>query len=337
MKIPNPLMHYVQSYFQSYLSAHRGLSPNTILAYRDALKLFLGFCAKRQSKEALRLSLEDLTAEATLAFLQELESVQTNSVVTRNHRLAALRAFFRYLVIQDPTRAHQYQRVISVPLKRGPRPLLPYLEIQEVKTILDHILEENPSARRDQALFRFFYNTGARVQEVVDLTVGSVRFEAPLSVTLVGKGRKTRQVPLWPDTVDHLKSYLTERGILQNPQAPLFTNARGTPLTRFGVHHILRARVAAAVPHCASLHGKRISPHTFRHTTAMHLLQSGVDLTVIQNWLGHVQLATTHTYVEINLEMKRKALSVCAPLGDGKSLHHLLRKNKDVITWLSAL
>lgn len=336
MKNPNPLMHYVQSYFQSYLSAHRGLSPNTILAYRDALKLFLAFCAKQQHRETLRLSLDDLTAEAILAFLQDLESAQ-NSVVTRNHRLAALRSFFRYLVVQDPPRAHQYQRIVSIPLKRGPRPMLPYLETQEVKAILERISGGKPSDQRDQALFRFLYNTGARVQEVVDLTVGSVRFTTPLIATLVGKGRKTRQVPLWQETVELLQNYLTERGVLHNPQAPLFTNRRGMPVSRFGIHHILRTRVSAAIPYCPSLRDKRISPHTFRHTTAMHLLQSGVDLTLIQNWLGHMQLATTHTYVEIDLEMKRKALSACAPLGGGKSLRQLVHKNRDVIAWLEAL
>ena len=182
------------------------------------------------------------------------------------------------------------------------------------------------------------YNTGARVQEVVDVTVGAVRFNSPPIVSLKGKGSKTRIVPLWPTTATSLLDHLKQRGIEIQKEAHLFVNARGGPLTRFGVRHILRTRVASVATECASLAGKRISPHTFRHSTAMHLLQAGVDLTVIQRWLGHVQLATTRMYVEIDLEMKRKALAACTPPVDAANgLRKILDENRDVIRWLEEL
>lgn len=338
MREAQTLLSFVQAFFQDYLAGQRGLSPNTILAYRDALKLFLAFLATGSGKSAARLRLEDLKAERVLAFLEEVEQKRKNCTATRNLRLAALRTFFQYMIAEDTIRSGQYQRIVAIPLKRNPRPVMGYLDIGEVQAILNSIDRDNSTGSRDYALFSFLYNTGARVQEVIDATVGAVRFNAPPIVTLTGKGSKTRIVPLWQATATTLLSHLKQRGIEKQQDARLFVNARGEPLTRFGVRHILRTRIASAATKCTSLAGRRISPHSFRHSTAMHLLQSGVDLTVIQRWLGHVQLATTHTYVEIDLEMKRKALAVCSPPIDGnRPLRKILDDNRDVITWLKGL
>lgn len=332
------LLSLVQGFFQDYLTGQRGLSPNTILAYRDALKLFLAFLAGSSGKPAAQLRLEDLKAESVLAFLEEIEQKRKNCTATRNLRLAALRTFFQYMIGEDTIRSGQYQKIVSIPLKRSPRPVMGYLDIGEVQTVLDSIDRNTSKGSRDYALFSFLYNTGARVQEVVDATVGAVRFNAPPIVTLTGKGSKTRIVPLWQATATTLLDHLKQRGVEKQIDARLFVNARGKPLTRFGVAHILRTRIGPAATKCASLEGKRISPHTFRHATAMHLLQSGVDLTVIQRWLGHVQLATTHTYVEIDLEMKRKALAACTPPTEtGNGLRSILDNNRDVISWLEGL
>ncbi len=332
------LLPLVQAFFQDYLAGQRGLSFNTILAYRDALKLFLAFLASTYRKPAARLRPDDLQAEQVLAFLDEVEQKRQNCTATRNLRLAALRTFVQYLISEDTIRAGQYQRIIAIPPKRNPRPVMGYLEAAEVQAILNSINRDHASGRRDYALFSFLYNTGARVQEVVDVTVGAVRFNAPPIATLTGKGSKTRIVPLWQTTATIVLTYLRERKVDKQPGAHVFVNSRGEPLTRFGVSHILRTRLAAAASSCASLIGKRVSPHTFRHSTAMHLLQSGVDLTVIQRWLGHVQLATTHTYVEIDLEMKRKALAACTPPDDTNAdLQRILEKNQDVIGWLESL
>ena len=332
------LLSLVQAFFQDYLAGQRGLSPNTILAYRDALKLFLAFLAGTSGKPAAQLRLEDLKAERVLAFLENVEQKRNNCTATRNLRLAALRTFFQYMISEDTVRSGQYQKIVAIPLKRNPRPVMGYLDIAEVQAILDSIDRDGSTGSRDYALFSCLYNTGARVQEVVDATVGTVRFNPPPIVTLTGKGSKSRIVPLWQTTATTLLGHLKQRGIEKQPDAHLFVNARGEPLTRFGVRHILRTRIASVATKCTSLAGRRISPHSFRHSTAMHLLQSGVDLTVIQRWLGHVQLATTHAYVEIDLEMKRKALAACTPPVDADNgLRKILDGNRDVISWLERL
>jgi len=337
MKDSKHLLQHVQDFFIDHLRAHRGLSPHTITSYRDTLKLFLIYVAKRMDKQSTQLLLDDLQAEKVLSFLDDVESARKNSVMTRNIRLAALRTFFRYLASQDPLRAGQYQRVVAIPLKRGSRPAIEYLEINEVKAILETIDRKTTEGRRDYALISFLYNTGSRVQEVADLRVENLRLATPPIAIITGKGRKTRHVPLWAETASLLQVQINERGIIEKPQAHLFVNARGEPLSRFGIRYIIRSRVKAASQQCVSLQSKRISPHTFRHSTAMHLLQSGVDLAVIKSWLGHVNLATTHGYVEIDLEMKRKALSACNPPGNSEQLHQIIDQHKDVIRWLESL
>jgi len=337
MKKTISLLQHVQDFFQNYLSIHRGLSPNTILAYRDALKLFLEFVSIRKKRSATRLVMEDLCADTVLAFLKEVESTRKNSAVTRNLRLAALKTFFSYMVTQDTLRVGQYQRIIAIPSKRAPKPLMGYLEIHEVKAILNAIERTSQSGERDYVLLNLLYNTGTRVQEICDLTVGNIHLHHPPFVTITGKGRKTRQVPLWLETTRLLESYLANRSMADNPETKLFFNARDEALGRFGIRYILQKRIADAIPQCPSLATKKIGPHTFRHTTAMHLLQAGVDLTLIKSWLGHVNLATTHAYLEIDLEMKRKALSVCHSLGKSNGLRKLLERNKDVISWLESV
>lgn len=338
MSEPKTVLSLVQAFFQDYLAGQRGLSPNTILAYRDALKLFLAFLARSSGKPTAQLRLEDLKAERVLAFLEHVEQKRNNCTATRNLRLAALRTFFQYMISEDTVRSGQYQKIVAIPVKRNPRPVMGYLDIAEVQAILDSIDRSSAAGSRDYALFTFLYNTGARVQEAVDATVGAVRFSTPPIVTLTGKGSKSRIVPLWQTTATTLLGHLKQRGIEKQHDAHLFVNARGQPLTRFGVRHILRTRIASVATKRISLAGRRISPHSFRHSTAMHLLQSGVDLTVIQRWLGHVQLATTHAYVEIDLEMKRKALAACTPPVDADTgLRKILDRNRDVITWLERL
>lgn len=337
MKNSKHLLQHVQDFFQEYLCAHRGVSAHTLMSYRDAVKLFLAFVAERTGKHTTKLSLDDLQAEAVLAFLDGIEATRNNCVMTRNIRLAALRTFFRYLAVQDTLRAGQYQRVVAIPLKQGSRPAIEYLEVSEVKAVLEAIDRRQPTGRRDYALISLLYNTGARVQEVADLRVEDLRLAAAPLVTITGKGRKTRHVPLWAETANLLQAHLSERGVMNSPQSRLFVNARGEPLTRFGIRYLIQTRVAAASQRCPALIGKRISPHTFRHTTAMHLLQSGVDLAVIKSWLGHVNLATTHGYVEIDMEMKRKALSACTPPGNPAQLDQIIHQHKDVISWLESL
>jgi integrase/recombinase XerD len=331
MKEANQLLQYVQRFFQEYLRVHRGMSPNTVFAYRDTIKLFMRFLTTHTGREPARISLDHLQPDAVLAFLGDIET-KGNCVTTRNLRLSALRTFFGYLVTQDTLRVGQYQRVIAIPLKQASQPLMGYLEVEEVKAILQSIDQRTETGRRDYILINLLYNTGARVQEICDLRREDVS-KSPPSVVITGKGRKTRQVPLWPETATILREYMNDG----DPQERVFQNSRGMPLTRFGIHHIIGTRIRAAATACPSLAKKKVTPHTFRHTTAMHLLQSGVELTVIKSWLGHVQISTTHAYIEIDLKMKQKALAQCTPVHDGNKLNEVIRHNDDVIGWLDSL
>lgn len=330
MKQSEHLLQYVQRFFQDYLRIHRGMSPNTILAYRDAIKLFLLFITVFTGRKVAKLTLDHLNADAVLAFLGDIEA-KGNSVTTRNLRLSVLRTFFSFLVTQDTIRTGQYQRIIAIPLKQKSQPLMDYLDVNEMKAILQSIDQAKSVGRRDYVLISLLYNTGARVQEICDLRKEDI-WDSPPSVVVTGKGQKTRQVPLWRETASILKEYVKNR----TPNEKVFQNARGVPLTRFGINHIVRERLKAAAAICPGLAKKKISPHTFRHTTAMHLLQSGVELTVIKSWLGHVNIATTHGYIEIDLEMKQKALAHCTAVNDGK-LNEIILQNNDLINWLDSL
>jgi site-specific recombinase XerD len=330
------LLPHVQAFFTEYLTGHRGLSPNTVKAYRDALKLFFSFTCVYSKRAAARLMLDDLKVDTVLAFLADIEASRANCAVTRNLRLAAIKALATYLIGQDPTCAGEYQRITAIPSKRASRPMMGYLEVAEVQAILGVIDRRSDSGERDYVLLSLLYNTGARVQEICDLRIGSLRLDTPAVVTIIGKGRKVRQVPLWKETAQLLRNYLA-REPTTSPERALFLNARGAPLGRFGVRHILQTHVRQAAKTCPSLEDRRIGPHTVRHATAMHLLQAGVDLSIIRTWLGHVSLATTHGYVEIDLAMKRKALAACRAQGRPSALKPLIDRNRDVIRWLESI
>jgi len=337
MKKVNELMLLVQCFFQEYLTQDRGLSLNTVMAYRDTLKLFFTFESTRQKKAVAKLVLEDVNADAVLLFLNHLENQRNNSIVTRNLRLASLKTFSLFLTTKDVLRAGEYQRIMALPLKKAPHKVIDYLEVNEIKTIIGELNHDAKSERRDHALLNLLYNTGARVQEICDLTVSSISFGHPPVVTLVGKGNKTRMVPIWQDTAKLLMNYLLDNQLTDKPQAKLFMNACGQPLGRFGVRYIIKKRVKIAEKTCPGLKTKSIGPHTFRHTIAMHLLQAGIDLSIIRSWLGHVNLETTHAYVEIDMEMKRKVLDAYSPSGGSKSLQDVLDRNKDILSWLKSI
>ena len=336
MKNNKTLLEYVQGFFQEYLVSQKGLSQNTVFAYRDALKLFLEYASEHKKKTVMKLTLDDFCPDVVLSFLKSIEHERKNSITTRNLRLAAIKSFFGFMATQDTLKSGQYQRIALIPLKRTQKPLIGYLETDEVKAILNAIDKRTPGGERDYVLLSLLYNTGSRVQELCDLKVKDLRLESPPFVIITGKGKKIRQVPLWPETASLLESYLKKQG-LHDPENRLFYNQRQVPLGRFGIRHIIRKWILSAVKECPSLKSKVIGPHTFRHTTAMHLLQAGVDLTVIKNWLGHVNLSTTHAYIEIDMEMKRKALSSCEPLSDPNELKRLVRDNQDIIQWLDSL
>jgi integrase/recombinase XerD len=297
----------VREFFCQRLIAPQNASAPTVASYRDMFRLLLSFFAECRGRPLTALTLADLDVPAVLAFLEYLEQRRGNSIRTRNVRLAALRSFLKYVTARDPTCLRAAQRVLAIPMKRYQRPLLGYLSREEMAAILVAPHESTWSGQRDRVLFALMYNTGARVSETIGLRRADVTLSPSRTVRINGKGRKQRVIPLWKSTADCLREWLPRVG--QEPESPLFPNSHGGPLSRSGVEDRLQEAVLSAAVNCSTLKGRRISPHALRHTTAMHLLQSGVDITVIAIWLGHESTDTTHMYVEANLAMKEEALS----------------------------
>lgn len=314
---PSRLGSLLQTFFAEHLLHHKGVSYQTIASYRDTFRLLLQFVRDRTGREPSSLRLNDLDASVILAFLDHLEADRRNATRTRNLRLTAIRTFFRLAALSDPENVGLATRVLAIPVKRTDRRLVGYLTRAEMEAILDGPDTTTWTGRRDYALLLTLYNSGARVSEIVNVERRHVSFGATSYLELHGKGRKERTVPLWPMTARALKQWLEELGEAANT-AVVFPSARRQRLTRKGITFILRNATATAAAACPSLAGKRVSPHIVRHTTAMHLLQSGVDITVIALWLGHESMETTHQYIEADLATKERAL---ATLPDaGKSL-----------------
>ena len=296
----------VQQFFTDYLVAQRAVSPRTVACYRDAITLFLDFASKRLAKVPTAMQLADITAELILAFLAHLEQERNNSIRSRNLRLTALRALLRFAGRRDVTALHIVERAMAVPMKRFERPMLGYLTRPEMLAVIGQP-GESWTSQRDHLLLVMLYNTGGRVSEIVGVRVADVVLDGAACVHLQGKGRKQRSVPLWKSTVLEVRAWLR-----LNPQlrglTPLLPNRDGHAMTRCNAAQRLALAVEFATAKQPSLAGKRISPHTVRHSTAMHLLQSGVSFNVIALWLGHENVNTTHQYVEADLTMKEKAL-----------------------------
>jgi site-specific recombinase XerD len=297
----------VQAFFAEHLTQQRSLSPRTVAAYRDAFMLFLGFAQVHLGKSPTAIELTDITPDLILAFLDHLEQERHNTVRSRNARLAALRAFLKFAAHRDVSSLHVIERSLGVPMKRFERPMLGFLSREEMLAVIG-TPGSSWTSQRDHLLLGLLYNTGARVSEMVGVRVAEVVFDGAACVHLHGKGRKQRTVPLWRSTVKEIRAWLKLNPRLTATSA-LLPNRDGQAMTRANVSQ----RMALAVGRAAKLNGdlakRRISPHTVRHTTAMHLLQSGVDISVIALWLGHESPTTTHHYVEADLAMKDRALA----------------------------
>lgn len=302
---PN-LSSLLQDFFCQRLINQRNASPRTIAAYRDTFRLFIRYLADKRNLPPETLCLAILEAPMILAFLNYLEKDRHNSIRSRNARLAAIRSFAKYVALRVPTALFIIQQTLAIPMKRYSRPLVGYLTPEETQAILNAPPATTWSGRRDRAMLALMYNTGARVSEIVSLRPTDVDLTTTLAVKIQGKGRKQRMVPLWKTTARQLRQWLKE--IDSDPVSPLFPNAYGQALTRSGVESRLKSAVKGAMSHCSTLKNRQISPHALRHTTAMHLLQAGVDLTVIALWLGHESPATTHMYLDADITMKEKAL-----------------------------
>jgi site-specific recombinase XerD len=325
----------LESFFLEYLPKQRGLSPHTIKSYRDSLKLLLVFLSQRGDPS--RLEVGAIAPERVLAFLDHLESVRHNTATTRNGRLSAIHCFFRFLGAQHPEHLAQSQRILSIPLKRTTRREIHYLDFPEIQTVLNGIDRSTRDSRRDFALLTLLFNTGGRVSEVIGLQASDLRLAPPQHVLFKGKGRKERSCPIWAETARRLLELLGEQGIATDEPICIFRNHRGEPLTRFGVRWILKKHCVRASAKLPSLRHKRIHPHSVRHSTAIHLLRSGVDLSTIAHWLGHVSVNTTNKYLTLDLKTKTDALAKAKPLLKRSGQTGSWRKNPNLLRWLEAL
>lgn len=297
----------VQQFFTEYLMAQRAVSPRTVACYRDAMMLFLNFAQRRLDKAPPALRLADIQPDLILAFLDHLERERHNSVRSRNLRLTALRAFLKFAGRRDVSSLHIVERALAVPMKRFERPMLGFLTREEMLEVLGQP-GSTWTSQRDHLLLAMLYNTGGRVSEIIAVRVADVVLDGAPCVHLHGKGRKQRAVPLWKTTAQEIRAWLRCNPSLRG-ETVLLPNRDGRPMTRSNVARRLNLAVARAATQHPSLAKKSVSPHTIRHTTAMHLLQSGVAFNVISLWLGHETATTTHRYVEADLTIKQKALS----------------------------
>jgi site-specific recombinase XerD len=334
---PTDFAEALTRFLGQYLPAQRNVSPHTISAYRDTFSLLLRYCRDVQGTPPERLRLQQVNVPLVLDFLNHLQQERQCQTSTRNYRLAALHAFFRYLQTEDPKAILQCQRILAIPLKRCQRPIVTYLLPEDLKIILAQPDLTTSDGRRNAVLLSLLYDTGARVQEIIDLCVGDVRLQSPAQVKLHGKGRKMRAVPLMEPTVHLLQEYMQERqlDLPKSTGQPLFFNRSGFHLSRFGIRYILQkynTQARAKHPHLQ----ETISPHVLRHSKAMHLLQAGVPLVIIRNILGHTDVKTTEVYAKADLEMKRQALEKVAHISPTQSLSSW-QTNKELLDWLKSL
>jgi site-specific recombinase XerD len=326
--------HLLQAFFQDWLGGQRNLSRHTVLSYRDTWRLFLRFVASRKMRAVAQLAFVDLTEVEVLAFLRHCEDDRHTSIGTRNCRLAALRVFFRFVADREPTVAADCAAVLRIPTKRTSKPALCYLETDEVTAILNQPDRSTAGGQRDHVLLSFLYNTGARIQEALNVCPDALRLDPPTQVRLFGKGRKERICPLWPETTDLIIALLRRQPRVA--QEPIFVNRFGRPLGAAGVRFKLQHYVQSAAQHVPSLTSKHVSPHTFRHSTAVALVSAGVDVTVIRSWLGHAHLDTTNHYARASLDTKREALERVEPSArPGKPPRW--KRDPALLAWLDAL
>lgn len=327
-----PLLH---SFFVEHLIAVKGLRPSSVRSYRDTIRLLLLFLAADKRSKITRLTLGDLTFERVIGFLRHLEDGRGNHARTRNQRLAAIHTLFEYIATREPELLMVCQQVAAIPTKRVAPPETRFLERDEVQQLLRDLPSRGRLALRDQALLLFLYNTGARVQEAADLRVEHLDLSEHPTVRLHGKGDKWRTCPLWRQTARALEQLLQSQSPPATPQTAVFS-ARGQPLTRYGIYKIVR-RHAACLDDPRT--GRTISPHTFRHTAAVHLLEAGVEVNVIRGWLGHADLTTTNRYAEINTKAKQEALLRTEPpdASVGSRINPIWRTDETLLNWLASL
>jgi len=335
VSVGRPVGPLVHSFLIDHLVTVRGLRPASIRSYRDTMRLFLCFAARDKGCKITRLDVEDLTFDRVLRFLRYLEAERANHVRTRNQRLAMLHALFNYIATREPEMLGVCQQVAAIPAKRAAPAETHFLERDEVESLFAGLPVSGRLALRDRTLLLFLYNTGARVQEAADIKVGNLDLGAAPLARLHGKGDKWRTCPLWQQTT-RLLTEMVGSSMASGRDAPVFRSATGEALTRSGIYKIVR-RHAGHLDNVGT--NRRVGPHTFRHTAAVHLLEAGVEVNVIRGWLGHADLTTTNRYAEINTKAKVEALRKTEPHGSSavSPPRAVWRSDESLLDWLSSL
>ncbi len=327
-----PIGSFIKKYFSHYLPTQKGLSVNTILAYRDAAKLLLCYAADTLNKSVAELYVEDINESCVLKFLDCLEMTKKCSSRTRNARLAAVKSLFAFISREEPVLIVQCQQIQSIPLKRTKYRLIQYLEEKEMQAMLYAVDINSSNGARDQALLLLLYNTGARVSEIAGIKLNDLQLDGSAQVKLMAKGKKERSFPLWPETVLALKNYINTRSPKHIDTKFIFLNSNGLPVSRFGIRYLVKKYGLLAQKKLPSM--PIVTPHIIRHTTAMHLLRAGNEINMISYWLGHTDINTTHVYVEIDMEMKRKMLdNLESPFANAETPW----QKPDILDWLDKL
>ena len=334
---PTDFALHLTTYLTHYLGGQRNMSPNTIKAYRDAFVLFLNFCRDHRDISLERLQLKHLDVAFIEGFLDYLADERQCSPRTVNQRLAVIHAFFRYIQAEVPEHLVRCQRILAIPYRRYTKPIVGYLSKAHLAALLTQPNLHTRDGRRDATLLSVLYDTGARVQELINLSAEDVSLDPPAQVRLLGKGRKMRAVPLMDNTVTLLRDYLQEHQLhrAEHDDRALFCNRQGNRLSRSGVRYLLN-KYTQALRQAHPGFKQKISPHTLRHTKGMHLLQSGMSLDIIRDFLGHVDVRTTEIYAKANLEMKRKALEKVGSVSPVSKLP-AWQENKTLLHWLHSL
>src|SRR6056297_2724308 len=334
---PTNFAKYLTKFLSDYLVSQKNASKNTIYSYRDTFKLLIRYCQEIKNISAEKITMSVFSDKLIIGFLQWLETDRNCSISTRNQRLAAIHSFFRYVQAEDPIGLFHFQKVIAIPIKKTTKKTVEYLTVKAMKLLLEQPDKHTPKGRRALTLMSLLYDTGARVQELIDLRVCDVKLEEHPIIILTGKGSKTRRVPILKNTTSLLNNYLLENGLDKDwkNEYPLFTNNQNHKLTREGVNYIIRKYVQLA-KESSTLIPPRVNTHMFRHSKAMHLLQAGINLIYIRDFLGHVDLKTTEIYARADTETKRKAIEKSAPDLVDSNLPDW-SKDDALLSWLSKL
>jgi integrase/recombinase XerD len=334
---PTDFAKYLTEFLTVYLPSQKNVSKNTLYSYRDTYKLLITYLQETHNIPAERITLSLLSSEWIVGFLQWLETERRCSISTRNQRLAAIHSFFRYLQAEEPSGLYHFQKIMSIPAKKTGKKTVDYLTPEAIKLLLEQPDKQTGKGRRDLTLMSVLYDTGARVQELIDIKVCDVILDSPSVVVLHGKSNKTRRVPITKNTVSLLHAYLTENNLNKQwkDQNPLFYNNQQHKLTKEGIAYIL-IKYAESARKSSTVIPVKVRPHIIRHSKAMHLLQAGVNIIYIRDFLGHVDIKTTEIYARADMETKRIAIENAYPDLIDSNLPDW-NKDRELLAWLSRL